>query len=61
MAGDSTVPRTRRTLLAAALGAGAATIASAIRTPAIVRAGVDGDVVLGGDNTASNRTVVTNT
>jgi hypothetical protein len=53
---EMTAPSSRRALLAAALGAGAATIASAIGRPLPVRA-ADGDVVyVGGDYAASSRT-----
>ncbi len=50
----------RRALLGAALGAAAATVASALGRPIAVRAGVDGDVVLGTTNTASTTTLVQN-
>jgi hypothetical protein len=47
-------------LLAAAVGATAATVASAMGRPAAVRAGTDGDVVLGAQNEASDVTTVRN-
>jgi hypothetical protein len=43
----TTTLRSRRALLGAAIGAAAATVASALRQPAEVHAGTDGDVVLG--------------
>jgi hypothetical protein len=55
---SSTTPRSRRAVLAAATGAAAATVAAALDRPGIVRAGVDGDVVLGALNTATTTTVV---
>jgi hypothetical protein len=50
--------RNRRAFLAAAAGAVAATAASAIDPRAVVRAGVDGDVVLGALNTATTTTAL---
>jgi len=58
---DTTSPRSRRALLGAALGAAAAAVASALGRPAPVRAGTDGDVVLGATNTSGTTTVVRNT
>jgi len=55
---EISAPRTRRALLAAALGAAAASVASALGRPAPVRAGSDGDVVLGADNTATSTTKI---
>ena len=46
----------RRALLAAGLGGLAATVAQSIGQPALVRAGVDGDVILGVANSASSTT-----
>jgi hypothetical protein len=57
---DTNSPRSRRAVLAAAAGAVAATAASAITQPTGVRAGVDGDVVLGAENTANTPTVLRN-
>jgi hypothetical protein len=50
---DTSVPRSRRALLGAAVGAAVATVASALGRPVPVRAGTDGDVVLGAVNTSS--------
>ncbi len=56
MAIDSVSPRSRRAVLGAALGAGAATIASALGRPLPARA-VDGQAVLvGGEYTATSIT-----
>ena len=52
----SDAPRSRRVFLAAAAGAAAATAVSAIDPRSAVRAGVDGDVVLGALNTATTTT-----
>lgn len=52
-----TVP-TRRAFLAATAGAAAAAAAAALREPPTVFAGTDGDVVLGGDNSASSTTSI---
>jgi hypothetical protein len=49
----------RRAMLAGALGGLGALAASAIGRASLVRAGVDGDVVLGGDNTTSTQTSIT--
>jgi hypothetical protein len=57
---DLTAPRSRRALLAAAAGAAAVTVISAIERPAPVRAGTDGDVVLGAKNTATTTTEIEN-
>ena len=48
---ESNAPRSRRVFLAAAAGAAAATAVSALDPRSGVRAGVDGDVVLGALNT----------
>ena len=53
---ESNAPRSRRVFLAAAAGAAAATAVSAIDPRSAVRAGVDGDVVLGALNTATTTT-----
>lgn len=58
---DTTVPHSRRALLAAALGAVAASVAGALDQPAPVRAGSDGDVVLGATNTSGSTTIIQNT
>jgi hypothetical protein len=55
---DTTAPRTRRALLAGALGAGVATVASALGRPLPARAGVDGDVVLGVQNYGATTTEI---
>jgi hypothetical protein len=61
MAIDPVVPRSRRALLGAALGAGAATLASALGRPLSTRA-ADGDpMVVGGEYTATSVTKLTNT
>jgi hypothetical protein len=60
MSPDTKVPRSRRAVLAAAAGAVAATAASAISRPAAMRAGTDGDVVLGAENTANTPTILRN-
>src|SRR5262245_35829260 len=54
----SNAPRSRRVFLAAAAGAAAATAATALDPRAAVRAGVDGDVVLGALNTATATTAL---
>jgi hypothetical protein len=59
MAIDTASPRSRRALLAAALGAGAATVASALGRPAAVRANDPNDVVLGWANSADTETSIT--
>jgi hypothetical protein len=53
---DSNTPRSRRSVLVAAAGAAVATAASALDPQAAVRAGTDGDVVLGAANTATTTT-----
>jgi len=60
MALDTEAPRSRRTILAAAFGGLAATVASALGRPERVLAGSDGDVVLGGINTATTVTSLQN-
>jgi hypothetical protein len=55
---DTTVPRSRRALLAAALGVGVATVANALGRPTPVRANDPNDVVLGTYNWAPTRTVI---
>jgi len=60
MALDPAVPRTRRALLAGAVGGLAAVVVTAIDRPTSVSAGSDGDVVLGADSTASTTTKVRN-
>ena len=49
---DTTVPRSRRALLAAAAGAAVATVASALGRPAPVRAAAGDNLVLGQVNTS---------
>jgi hypothetical protein len=61
MAIDKEAPRSRRALLGAALGATGALVAGALGRPDAVRAGTDGDVVLGGNNDANSTTRVTAT
>ncbi len=60
MAVHDDAPRTRRALLLAALGAGAATVASAIGRPLPARAGVDGDLILGTSQNATAGTELHN-
>jgi hypothetical protein len=60
MAVDTTVPRSRRALLAAALGAAAATAAHALGRPAQVRANDPNDVLLGGNNVTGATTSFNN-
>jgi len=60
MAVDSTLPRSRRTVLAAAVGAGVAAVVASIGRPTPVHAGTDGDVVLGATNTATTETRISN-
>ena len=55
---ESNAPRSRRVFLAAAAGAAAATAASAIDPRSAMRAGVDGDVVLGALNTTTTTTAL---
>jgi hypothetical protein len=57
---ESKSPTSRRALLAGALGGIGALAASAIGRASPVRAGSDGDVVLGADNTATTTTSITN-
>lgn len=57
---DTTAPRTRRALLGAAIGAAVATVAGALGRPAPVRAGTDGDVVLGTMNESIYMTQIRN-
>jgi hypothetical protein len=54
-------PRSRRALLAGALGGLGALVASAVGHAGPVRAGVDGDVVLGAPNSATTTTKIQNT
>ena len=58
MATDPTAPRSRRAVLVAATGVAAAGVVSALARPSAVLAGTDGDVVLGGSNTASSTTTI---
>jgi hypothetical protein len=58
---DTTVPRTRRALLGAALGAGVATVASALGRQAPVRAANGDSVLLGRLNDATSLTIIRNT
>jgi len=58
MALDSGAPRSRRALLAGALAAGAATVATAVDRPGLTRAADNGNVVLGQTNTATQVTVI---
>ncbi len=60
MAIDPAAQRSRRALLAAAVGAAGLTAARAIGAPAEVRAGSDGDVVLGGLNISGVSTTLAN-
>jgi hypothetical protein len=60
MAIDPGVRRTRRALLAGVVGSVVASVVTAIDRPSLVRAGTDGDVVLGADNTSSVTTKVRN-
>jgi hypothetical protein len=60
MAIDTASPRSRRALLAGALGAGLATVASALGRPEAALAGTDGDVVLGGGNITAGGTLIWN-
>jgi hypothetical protein len=54
---DSAAPRTRRAIIAGAFGALLGTIGLSAKPP-VVRAGVDGDVVLDATNTAAATTVI---
>jgi|tagenome__1003787_1003787.scaffolds.fasta_scaffold20418831_1 hypothetical protein len=58
---DEGAMRSRRALLGTALGVGAATIAGAFVRPELVRAGSDGDVVLGDHNDATSTTFINET
>ena len=58
---DPAAHRSRRAVLAAGVGAVAATIATAVGRPEIARAGSDGDVVLGAYNATTTTTEVENT
>jgi hypothetical protein len=58
MSVQSDAPRSRRMFMTGALGAVAATVASAIGRPAPVLAGSDGDVVLGQLNNATTTTSI---
>lgn len=60
MTTDEAAVRSRRAILAAGLGGLAATVASALGRPQPVRAGSDGDVVLGTNNTSATQTGITN-
>jgi len=53
-------PRSRRALLVGAIGGVAAFVATAVQRPAAVYAGVDGDVVLGDNNTSAVTTRIEN-
>ena len=55
---DDTTPRTRRAVIAGAVGGTAALAVAALGHPEVVRAGVDGDVVLGEMNTSGTSTIV---
>jgi hypothetical protein len=57
---DATTPRTRRTVIAGAIGGTVAVAASAFGWVDPVLAGSDGDVVLGAENTAHDVTAITN-
>jgi hypothetical protein len=61
MAIDSTVPRTRRAILAGGSLGLAALVANALGRPDAVQAGVDGDVVLGEHNIAATTIIIENT
>lgn len=54
---DTTVPRTRRAIIAGGFGALLGTIGLSAK-PAVVRAGTDGDVVLDATNTAAATTII---
>ena len=55
---ESNAPRSRRVFLAATAGAAAVTAVSALDPRSAVRAGADGDVVLGALNTATTTTAL---
>ena len=57
---DTTVAKSRRALLGAALGAAAASVANALGKPTPVRANDPNDVLLGGSNVASAQTGISN-
>lgn len=59
MATDAAAPRSRRALLFGALGSIAALAANAIGYPEVIRAGSDGDVILGSTNAAGSLTEIT--
>jgi hypothetical protein len=56
---EMTAPRSRRAVLAAAAGAAAIGVATALDRPSPVRAATDGDVVLGQTNAATTTTEIT--
>ena len=56
---DAVTQSSRRTILAASLGGLAAAVLGALGRPELVRAGVDGDVVLNTDNTETGTTKIT--
>ena len=58
MSATAAKPSSRRAFLAAAAGATAAAAAAALESPQLVRAGVDGDVVLGASNTTTTTTSI---
>jgi hypothetical protein len=58
---DPTTPRTRRAVIAGAIGGTATLAALALGRPDVARAGDDGDVVLGEMNTSDSSTIVSNT
>jgi len=58
---DKDTLRPRRAILAAALGGVAATVATAVVRPEAVRAGSDGDVVLGASNNTAAQTAINST
>ena len=55
---DQTTPRTRRAVIAGAVGGTAALAVAALGHPEVARAGSDGDVVLGQMNTSATSTIV---
>lgn len=57
---DQSAHPTRRALLGAAVGVAAAVAADALGRPTAVRAGVDGDVVLGTENRSTSLTSILN-
>ena len=58
MAPDTTIPRSRRALLSAAVAATAVTVVEAVARPLPVSAGTDGDLVLGAFNVNPATTTV---